>query len=131
MENMTTLSAKEQVRSVLEDIVDTEISPGDLELADRVALRRIAGLSTELADVSEVEYRQLRLERVVLVGVWIEGTAAQSDASLAELARLAETAGSQVLEGIVQRRHRVDPATYIGSGKVAELGSIVRAHAAD
>jgi hypothetical protein len=62
------------------------------------ALRRVAGLSTELADVTEVEYRQLRLERVVLVGVWTEGTSADAENSLAELAALAETAGSQVLE---------------------------------
>ncbi|MGB6208022.1 MAG: GTPase HflX, partial [Mycobacterium sp.] len=48
-------------------------STGELALDDRSALRRVAGLSTELADVSEVEYRQLRLERVVLVGVWTEG----------------------------------------------------------
>src|SRR2546430_13365642 len=94
---------------------------GELDLADRHALRRVAGLSTELADITEVEYRQLRLERVVLVGVWTEGSAAESDASLAELARLAETAGSQVLEGLVQRRDRPDPATYVGAGKVREL----------
>src|ERR1700742_1634561 len=84
-------------------------STGELALDDRAALRRIAGLSTELADITEVEYRQLRLERVVLVGVWTEGAAAQSDASLVELARLAETAGSQVLDGLVQRRDRPDP----------------------
>ena len=92
-------------------------SVGELDLEDRIALRRVAGLSTELADVSEVEYRQLRLERVVLVGVWMDGTAADADASLAELAALAETAGSEVLEGIIQRRDKPDPATYIGSGK--------------
>ena len=103
----------------------------DLDLADRTALRRIQGLSTELADVTEVEYRQLRLERVVLVGVWTEGSAAQAEASLAELARLAETAGSQVLEGLVQRRSRPDPATYIGTGKVAELRDAVLAAGAD
>ena len=39
---------------------------GDYELEERSSLRRVAGLSTELADVTEVEYRQLRLERVVL-----------------------------------------------------------------
>ena len=50
---------------------------GELDLADRHALRRVAGLSTELADVTEVEYRALRLERVVLVGVWTEGTLAE------------------------------------------------------
>ena len=42
---------------------------------ERAALQRIEGLSTELEDVTEVEYRQLRLERVVLAGVWTEGTA--------------------------------------------------------
>lgn len=67
-------------------------STGELNLDDRAALRRVAGLSTELADISEVEYRQLRLERVVLVGVWTEGTAAEADASMVELAALAETA---------------------------------------
>src|SRR6185437_14919988 len=90
---------------------------GEMERADRSALRRVAGLSTELADVTEVEYRQLRLERVVLVGVWTDGTVIDAEKSLTELARLAETAGSQVLEALMQRRDRPDPATYIGSGK--------------
>src|SRR5689334_24280449 len=102
-------------------------STGELELEERGSLRRVAGLSTELTDVTEVEYRQLRLERVVLVGVWTEGTAEQARGSLVELARLAETAGSQVLDGLIQRRGRPDPATFIGSGKVAELGDAVRA----
>ncbi len=106
-------------------------STGELALDDRSALRRVAGLSTELADVSEVEYRQLRLERVVLVGVWTEGSAADAEASLAELAALAETAGSQVLEGMVQRRDKPDAATYIGSGKAQELRDVVLATGAD
>jgi GTPase len=106
-------------------------SAGDLDLEERGSLRRVAGLSTELADITEVEYRQLRLERVVLVGVWTEGTAEQARGSLTELARLAETAGSQVLDGLVQRRGRPDPATFIGSGKVAELADVVRAAGAD
>jgi len=110
---------------------DAEPSAGELALQDRAALRRVAGLSTELADVSEVEYRQLRLERVVLVGVWTEGSAADAEAGLAELAALAETAGSEVLEGVIQRRDKPDPATYIGSGKAVELREIVLATAAD
>src|ERR1700748_289788 len=96
-------------------------STGELALDDRAALRRVAGLSTELADISEVEYRQLRLERVGLVRVLTRGTAADADASLAELAALAETAGSEVLEGMVQRRSKPDPSTHIGSGKAAHL----------
>ncbi len=110
-------------------------SPGfdgeQFDLADRQALRRVAGLSTELADVTEVEYRQLRLERVVLVGVWTSGTATDADNSMAELAALAETAGSEVLEGVVQRRDRPDTSTYIGSGKARELRDIVLATGAD
>ncbi|WP_284227385.1 GTPase HflX [Mycobacterium antarcticum] len=106
-------------------------STGELDLDDRSALRRVAGLSTELTDVSEVEYRQLRLERVVLVGVWTEGSAADADASMAELAALAETAGSEVLEGMVQRRDKPDAGTYIGSGKAKALRDVVVATGAD
>jgi GTP-binding protein HflX len=104
---------------------------GELDLEDRSALRRISGMSTELADITEVEYRQLRLERVLLVGVWTDGTAEQAKESLAELARLAETAGSEVLDGVVQRRDRPDPSTFIGSGKVVELRDMVVADGAD
>ena len=104
---------------------------GELDLKDRHALRRVAGLSTELADVTEVEYRALRLERVVLIGVWSDGTLTSAENSLRELSRLAETAGSVVLDGLIQRRGRVDPATYVGAGKAAELAGIVTATGAD
>ncbi|WP_250214230.1 GTPase HflX [Acrocarpospora catenulata] len=104
---------------------------GDYELEERQALRRVVGLSTELEDITEVEYRQLRLERVVLVGVWTGGTVFDAENSLQELKLLAETAGSEVLEGLIQRRDRPDSATYIGSGKAAELRDIVAASGAD
>jgi GTPase len=48
-----------------------------------------------------------------------------------ELSRLAETAGSVVLDGLIQRRGRVDPATYVGAGKARELAGIVAATGAD
>jgi GTPase len=102
-----------------------------LDLADRQALRRVAGLSTELQDVTEVEYRQLRLERVVLIGVWTEGTVDHAENSLAELAALAETAGSHVLAAIMQRRDKPDAATFVGSGKARELRDVVVAEGAD
>ncbi len=105
---------------------------GDQEdLAERHALRRVAGLSTELEDVTEVEYRQLRLERVVLAGRWSDGTAQDAENSLQELAALAETAGSEVLDGMVQRRLKPDPATFLGSGKAQELKDVVAAVGAD
>src|SRR5437016_2072737 len=105
--------------------IDGERDGDQFDRSERASLRRVAGLSTELQDVTEVEYRQLRLERVVLVGVWTDGTASDAELSLRELAALAETAGSEVLDGVIQRRERPDPATYIGSGKAAELRDIV------
>ena len=102
-------------------------SAGELDLEDRAALRRVAGLSTELSDISEVEYRQLRLERVVLVGRVDRGQRRDADAALPSSPRLAETAGSEVLEGLIQRRGKPDPATYIGSGKAQELRDVVLA----
>jgi GTP-binding protein HflX len=71
-----------------------DATTGELDLEDRHALRRVAGLSTELA-------------------------------------ALAETAGSQVLDGLVQRRGRPDPSTYVGRGKVAELRDVVLSTGAD
>jgi GTPase len=101
------------------------------DLEERQALRRVAGLSTELQDITEVEYRQLRLERVVLVGVWTDGTLRDAENSLVELKLLAETAGSLVLDGLIQRRDKPDPATYIGSGKAKEVRDVVLATGAD
>ncbi|MDY6055109.1 GTPase HflX [Micrococcus sp.] len=109
----------------------TEADGDQDELAARHSLRRVAGLSTELEDMSEVEYRQLRLERVVLAGVWTEGTAEDAENSLRELAALAETAGSEVLDGVVQRRATPDPATFLGKGKARELAEIVALTGAD
>ena len=114
-----------------EPMRDEQFGDDGLDLEERNSLRRIAGLSTELEDISEVEYRQLRLERVVLVGVWTDGSAEEAENSLAELKLLAETAGSDVLEGMIQRRQRPDPATFIGRGKVDDLRMAVDSSGAD
>jgi GTP-binding protein HflX len=104
---------------------------GQWDREDRAALRRVVGLSTELEDVTEVEYRQLRLENVVLVGVHPQGATEDAENSLRELAALAETAGAVVLDGVLQRRPHPDPATYVGRGKAEELRGIVAAVGAD
>ncbi|WP_022887000.1 GTPase HflX [Glaciibacter superstes] len=98
---------------------------------DRNALRRVGGLSTELEDVTEVEYRQLRLENVVLIGIYSQGTVTDAENSLRELAALAETAGATVLDGLLQRRPHPDPSTYLGKGKAAELAGVVQSLGAD
>ena len=124
---------------------------GALEREARAA-RRTAATSAGPEDVSEVEYRRVRLERVVLVGLDLPaaasapagaraaspgapwpGAAPSQDAetSLAELAALAQTAGSEVLDALIQRRDHPDPATYLGSGKARELAETVAAVGAD
>jgi GTP-binding protein HflX len=118
-----------------EALHDDETSTADLDgeqldREERAALRRVPGLSTELDDVTEVEYRQLRLENVVLIGVY-NRDAEDAENSLRELAALAETAGAVVLDGVLQRRPHPDPSTYFGRGKVQELADIVAGLAAD
>jgi GTP-binding protein HflX len=98
---------------------------------DRQALRRVSGLSTELQDVTEVEYRQLRIENVVLIGIYSQGHLEEAENSLRELFALAETAGAVVLDGLLQRRPHPDPSTYFGKGKAEELAGIVAATGAD
>ena len=109
----------------------SEFDGDQLDLEERASLRRVAGLSTELEDISEVEYRQLRLEKVVLIGVWGSGTLTDAENSMRELAALAETAGAQVLDGVLQRRAMPDPASYLGKGKANELTELVRSLGAD
>ena len=98
---------------------------GDFDREERQALRRVAGLSTELDDVTEVEYRELRLEKVVLIGVYDRGTSTEAENSLKELALLCETAGAQVLDGVVQRLPHPDASTYLGKGKAREVKDLV------
>ncbi|WP_022881806.1 GTPase HflX [Gryllotalpicola ginsengisoli] len=116
---------------------DTDAAAGDgydgeqFDREERAALRRVSGLSTELEDVTEVEYRQLRLENVVLIGVYSQGSLDDAENSLRELAALAETAGAVVLDGLLQRRPHPDPSTYLGRGKAEELRGIVAHLGAD
>lgn len=108
-----------------------EFDGDQLDLEARESLRRVIGLSTELEDISEVEYRQLRLEKVVLIGLWSSGTLTDAENSLRELAALAETAGAQVLDGMIQRRAMPDSTSFLGKGKAQELRDLVKALGAD
>lgn len=105
-----------------------------MDREDRASLKRVRGLSTELQDVTEVEYRQLRMENVVLIGVYSSNQRngqEEAENSLRELSALAETAGAHVLDGVLQRRQKPDPATYFGKGRAAELAELVAAQEAD
>ena len=122
---------RENAQAVAEYELNENPESSNQDLQDRQALRRVSGLSTELQDVTDSEYRQLRLEKVVLVGVWTEGTSTDADNSIKELAALAETAGSTVMDALIQRRDKPDAATFIGSGKVKEAREAVVATGAD
>ncbi len=137
-------SARKKTADLLDDDLEVEVPDPDapdpeeaefdgdqLDLMARLSLKRVAGMSTQLADISEVEYRDVQLERVVLVSVWTRGSEADAENAMAELKLLAETAGATVLEGLAQRRHKPDPATYIGRGKVEEVRDVVVATGAD
>jgi len=64
-------------------------------------------------------------EKIVLVGVAIPPAGVEeTEAHLDELALLVDTAGADVMERVVQRRDRPDPATYVGKGKAEELRRI-------
>lgn len=102
-----------------------------LEREERAGMRRVPGLSTQLEDITEVEYRDVQLENVVLIGVYAHGTLQDAENSLRELAALAETAGANVLDGLLQRRAHPDPATYLGRGKALELHDLVQQLKAD
>lgn len=66
-------------------------------------------------------------ERAVLVGAPLKRTPGRHAVHdhLAELARLADTAGARVVASVTQQIERPDPATYVGSGKVEELRTVV------
>jgi len=132
--NRTTFGSGELTRAQAlqsDSNYDDQRDGDQFDREDRQALRRVAGLSTELDDVTEVEYRQLRIERVVLIGIYTQGNTVDAENSLRELYALAETAGAVVLDGLLQRRANPDPSTYFGKGKAEELRGIVAASGAD
>ncbi len=83
------------------------------------------------SEIKLVELRKLRLERVILVGVAVAGSLGDTERSLEELRRLAETAGAEVLDATLQRRPRPDASTFVGKGKALELADTVKALGAD
>lgn len=98
--------------------------------ADRYALGRMESIGSELQDISEVEYREVRLEKVILVGIFAADRD-EAELSLQELAALAKTAGAVILAGLLQRREKPDVATFLGRGKARELQAQVAALGAD
>lgn len=71
-------------------------------------------------------------ERIVIVGVTFPfENELDTEHHLDELALLVDTAGADSVARVVQRRHAPDPATFLGSGKVAELRELCESVDAD
>ncbi|HWP40215.1 MAG TPA: GTPase HflX [Tepidisphaeraceae bacterium] len=83
-----------------------------------------------MAELKRTEL-SVRQERAILVGVILPDSTADPRQPLGELASLVKTAGAKVVGQIIQRRSRVDPATYIGRGKAIEIAELARANRAD
>jgi GTP-binding protein HflX len=76
--------------------------------------------------LSELKRTELsvRQEKAILVGVILPGSTADPRDPLGELGSLAKTAGAKVVGQVLQRRHRVDSGTYVGSGKAMEIAHL-------
>ncbi len=72
-----------------------------------------------------------RRERAVLVGVERPGLPWPLESSLAELERLADTAGADVVATTTQRLDAPNPRTFVGTGKADEIAELARSHEAD
>ena len=75
-----------------------------------------------MADAFETEKIE---ERVILVGI-SEQDGDDAEDSLAELAELVKTAGASVVGTLIQKRERIHPGTYVGTGKVEEIAELIR-----
>ena len=83
-----------------------------------------------MADLKRT-HLSIHQERAVLVGVILPGSNADPRDPLGELASLAKTAGAKVVGQILQRRHRPDGSTYIGSGKAIDIAQLAMKEDAD
>ena len=65
-------------------------------------------------------------ERVILVGV-SEQEGDDTEDSIEELKELVKTAGATVVGVVIQKRERIHPGTYVGTGKVQEIAQLIEA----
>ena len=88
--------------------------------------RTQAGRQRRRLTATEVDLERIR-QRALLVGTGVGMlTNEDAEASLDELALLADTAGADPVEAVLQRRRSPDPATYVGKGKAEELRGVGR-----
>ena len=83
-------------------------------------------MAKELHELNELE------ERVILVAVEMDERSSRSamdtDACLDELEELVKTAGGTAVARSVQKRERIHPGHYLGTGKIEELKAMLSAY---
>ena len=83
------------------------------------------------AEMSQTSFTE-DAERAILVGIeYKDASLDDSESSLAELARLTDTAGATVVATATQKLDAPNPRTFIGSGKAEEIAGMCRSLAAD
>ncbi|HUG85956.1 MAG TPA: GTPase HflX [Euzebya sp.] len=119
------------------DEVDAVRAPAPVEGEEPLQLRRSERRRSEAERIEEGAPREgvaifRQVDNAVIVGLHLPGQSTYDvDASLDEMEQLLETAGGEVVGRVVQRRDHPDVATFIGSGKLAELKDLVVALDAD
>lgn len=82
-----------------------------------------------MADLQRMDI-SVEQERAILVAVLLPGMTLDQRDPLAELRSLAETAGAEVVDELMQNRHKPDAGTFIGSGKLEDLAALIQAQQA-
>ncbi len=94
--------------------------PTDIHGLSEDFLRLIQAVEGEFAAKTAAQDVHDERDRAILVGL-TEGDVPSAERSMAELVRLADTAGLNVIDTVLQRRHRADPRTLIGRGKLDDV----------
>lgn len=91
-------------------------------IAQQDFLDLVASLEEEFQRENIAQQVDADHDRVVIVGVYTDDMTPQLfQDTLAELARLVDTAGGEVLQTLQQKRSRIHPQTVVGEGKVQEI----------
>jgi GTPase len=87
----------------------------------------VEGLESEFRREFVAQQVDAERERVLIVGLWTDDISKERfEDGLAEIARLVETAGGEVLQTMQQKRSQPHPQTVVGAGKVQEIALSVQ-----
>ncbi|GAB4180251.1 MAG: GTPase HflX [Coleofasciculaceae cyanobacterium] len=87
----------------------------------------VEGLESEFRREFVAQQVDAEQDRVLIVGLWTDDISKERfEDGLAEIARLVETAGGEVLQTMRQKRSQPHPQTVVGAGKVQEIALSVQ-----